>query len=79
MNVQPVDPPCPKRDSTMLEIPITFDTERAIQEAQSKFEQELFFACLGQSLAQAPCLSAYFVPYLILNCFVSLDRTDKPK
>jgi hypothetical protein len=44
MNVQPVDPPWPKRDSTMLGIPVTFDTERAIQEAQSKFEQELFFA-----------------------------------
>jgi hypothetical protein len=44
MNVQPVDPPWPKRDSTMLGIAVTFDTERAIREAQSKFEQELFFA-----------------------------------
>jgi hypothetical protein len=30
MNVQPLDPPWPKRDSTVLGIPVTFDTERAI-------------------------------------------------
>jgi hypothetical protein len=44
MNVQPLDPPWPKRDSTVLGIPVTFDTERVIQEAQSKLNKSCFFA-----------------------------------
>jgi hypothetical protein len=47
MNVQRLDPPWPKRDSTVLGIPVTFDTERAIQEAQSKLNKSCFF-CLSR-------------------------------
>jgi hypothetical protein len=44
VNVQPLDPPWPKRDNTILGIAATFDTERAIQEAQSKLNKSWFFA-----------------------------------
>jgi hypothetical protein len=46
MNVPSLDPPWPKRDSTMLGIPVTFDKECAIKEAQARFARFITRALL---------------------------------